>query len=84
MSDRLARVNDQMQAMAGELQRVLVDMRKELGRLNFGSLLKNELPAGGKSRRGRPPKSASAETSRVRPPTGDASSQGLGKDGGYQ
>ena len=71
VSDRLTKVNDQMQGMAGEVQKVLVDMRKELSRLNFGSLLRSDGETTEKSRRGRPPKSNVEDGARGRIPGTD-------------
>ena len=43
VSDRLTKVSDQMQGMAGEVQKVLLEMKKELSRLNFGNMLRSDV-----------------------------------------
>ena len=64
--DRLTKVSDQMQGMAGEVQKVLVEMKKELSRLNFGSMLRSDTEPTVKGRRGRPPKSSHEEGLKAR------------------
>ena len=66
VSDRLTKVSDQMQGMAGEVQKVLVEMKKELSRLNFGSMLRSDTEPTEKGRRGRPPKSSQEQASKAR------------------
>jgi hypothetical protein len=71
VGDRLARVSDQMQGMAGEVQKVLMEMKRELSRLNFGSLVRSDLDLTEKGRRGRPPKSTGEEGQKPRTPGTD-------------
>ena len=66
VSERLTKVSDQMQGMAGEVQKVLVEMKKELSRLNFGSMLRTDAEPTEKGRRGRPPKSSQEQASKAR------------------
>ncbi len=66
VNDRLSKVSDQMQGMAGEVQKVLVELKKELSRLNFGSILRCDSEASEKGRRGRPPKSSIDQSLKAR------------------
>ena len=67
VSDRLTKVSDQMQGMAGEVQKVLVEMRKELSRLNFGNMMRSDVESTEKGRRGRPPKNSINEATKGSP-----------------
>ncbi len=67
VSDRLTKVSDQMQGMAGEVQKVLVEMKKELSRLNFGNMIRSDVESTEKGRRGRPPKNSMNEATEGSP-----------------
>lgn len=66
VESRLSRVNERMDGFAGEVLRVIQEVRKELSRLTFGSSLAGLSGDSIARKRGRPSKSVSAETSNPR------------------
>lgn len=61
---RLSRVNERMDGFAGEVLRVMQDVRRELSRLNFGSAVGNVTGEVAGKKRGRPPKTGPTDASR--------------------
>ncbi len=63
---RLSRVNERMDGFAGEVLRVMQDVRRELSRLNFGSTVGNLTGDDVGKKRGRPPKTGTTDVSRTK------------------